>query len=477
MASFNAAAPFRPAAHLGAVLLAAVAVLFGIATALLPGWFVFSVLMVPALAALVLVRPEYALTACVALVCGLVHPSLVPRLPAFGGALAAADAALAMSALYALWALATQPGQAPGVPVAGARLLAVAWGLFAVALVIAVTGSLALRELNPTHVLGETRDLIYVIMLPIAVIVLRSKVRQNRFVVSLVVLGTLGRTDDATTRATTLGLSVIIYALLLVVGAYALGALRLWVFIPVAGMLGLGIVLTYGRTTYAAVLLCVAVAVWWLNPRKLIQLSVLLLIVLAAGSALGLYFKPESFAAVVFRMTSIGDEINYGYSAQWRFWEFEAMLPHILEHPLSGIGLGADYKGLSGSAARPDLNRYMHNAYLYMAGKMGLPALGLFLLAMFSIFAIGRRTARGPAALWARVVGAASAAMVIRFLFASVTEPHLMEDYGVVIIAIAGALAYLSAQRIPPNASDSGVPQTGQRPSAVPWGRRPGWRR
>jgi O-antigen ligase len=453
---------------------------------------------------LVLVRPEYALTACVALVCGLVHPSLVPRLPAFGGALAAADAALAMSALYALWALATQPGQAPGVPVAGARLLAVAWGLFAVALVIAVTGSLALRELNPTHVLGETRDLIYVIMLPIAVIVLRSKVRQNRFVVSLVVLGclfalgqvlqgvfklpvfgaqgisvleTLGRTDDATTRATTLGLSVIIYALLLVVGAYALGALRLWVFIPVAGMLGLGIVLTYGRTTYAAVLLCVAVAVWWLNPRKLIQLSVLLLIVLAAGSALGLYFKPESFAAVVFRMTSIGDEINYGYSAQWRFWEFEAMLPHILEHPLSGIGLGADYKGLSGSAARPDLNRYMHNAYLYMAGKMGLPALGLFLLAMFSIFAIGRRTARGPAALWARVVGAASAAMVIRFLFASVTEPHLMEDYGVVIIAIAGALAYLSAQRIPPNASDSGVPQTGQRPSAVPWGRRPGWRR
>ena len=130
------------------------------------------------------------------------------------------------------------------------------------------------------------------------------------------------------------------------------------------------------------------------------------------------------------------------------------MLPHNQEHPFAGIGLGADYKGARGSSSRPELNRYAHNAYLYMAGKMGLPALVFFLLAMAAIFAIGRRLATSDGLPWARIVGAASAAMMIRFLFASVTEPHLMSDYGVVNIALAGALVLLSARR----AGVAGVP-------------------
>jgi O-antigen ligase len=464
----------RPLAHAGWFVLVFLAVFFGLASAVLPGWFVFSVLLVPAVAALMLVRPEYALTACAALVCGLIHPALVPRIPAFGGALAAADAALAMLAIYAAWSFAAQPRSAALTPVPGARFLAVALGLFGACFAIAVVASLSLRDLNPTFVFGETRDLMYLILLPIAVLILRQPERQERFVLSFVVLGclfsvgqvlqgvfnipvfgaqgmsaleTLGRLDDATTRANTLGLNVIVFSLLLTVGAYALGAIRKPLFFAAAGLLFVGIVLTFGRTTFAAVFICVALVVWWLDARKLPQLMGVLVIAVTIGSALGWYWKPESFASVVYRMTSIGEEIDHGYSAQWRIWEVESMLPHIRQHPLAGIGLGADYKGASGSTIRPELNRYMHNAYLYMAGKMGLPALGFFLLAMAAMFAIGRRTAKSDALPWSRIVGAASAAMMIRFLFASVTEPHLMSDYGVVVIAIAGALAYLSAQR------------------------------
>ena len=467
-------AAMRPQAHAGWFALLCIAVFFGLASAVLPGWFVFSVLLVPAVAALMLVRPEYALTACIALVCGLIHPALVPRIPAFGGALAAADAALAMLTFYAVWSLAAQPRSAASTPVPGARLLAVALGLFCVSFVMAVVASLSVREINPAHVLGETRDLLYLILLPIAVVILRQRERQERFVVSFVVLGclfsvgqilqgvfnipvfgaqgisaleTLGRQDDETTRANTLGLNVIVFSLLLTVGAYVLGAIRKPLFLVAAGLLLVGIVLTFGRTTFAAVLICLAIVVWWLDARKLPQLVAVLVVAVAIGSALSWFWKPDSFASVVYRMTSIGDEINHGYSAQWRFWEVESMLPHIEQHPLAGIGLGADYKGASGSTIRPELNRYMHNAYLYMAGKMGLPVLGFFLLAMAAMFAIGRRTAKSDALPWSRVVAAASAAMMIRFLFASVTEPHLMEDYGVVVIAIAGALAYLSAQR------------------------------
>lgn len=451
-----------------------VALFFGLMSAVLPAWFVLSVLIVPAVAVLLVLRPEYALLALVALTCGLVHPAVVPRLPVLGGSLAAADATLVMLALYTLWALATQARQPPSAPVAGARLLGISLGLFGLCLTIALVTSISLRDIIVSHVLGETRDLLYLITLPIALVILRPPQRQDRFVIGLVVLGclfsvgqvlqgvfnipvfgehgisvleTLGQQDASTSRATTLGLNVIVFSLLLTVAAYALGSIGKPLFLMVAGLLFVGIVLTFGRTTYAAVLICGLLVVWWLNKKRLLQLALMLVVVVALGSALAAYLRPQSFAAVYYRLTSIGEEIDHGYSAQWRFWEAEAMLPLIKEHPLIGVGLGADYKGASGSTLRPELNRYVHNAYLYMAGKMGLLALFFFLLMIACVFAIGRRLALSPASPWSRIVGAASAAMMIRFLIASITEPHLMSDYGVIVIAVSGALVCLGAWR------------------------------
>jgi O-antigen ligase len=474
MASAHHAIRVGPAALAGLLGLGFLALFSGLVSALLPAWLIFAALLVPAVAVLVLVRPEYALLACMALVCGLIHPAFVPRIPVLGGALAAADATLAMLALYAAWSTTTRAREAAALPVAGARSLAAALGLFGLTFAVAVTTSLTVQDLNPAFVLGEARDLLYLLILPIALVILRPHERQERFVIGLVVLGclfsvgqvlqgvfnipvfgdqgisaleTLGRQEDSTTRANTLGLNIIIFALFLTVGAYVLGRIRKPLFLTVAGLLFVGIVLTFGRTTFAAVLICTLLLVWWLNARKVPQLAMVLLIAVGLGSAAAAYWKPDSFAAVYYRLTSIGEELDHGYSAQWRLWEAEAMLPHIKEHPLIGVGLGADYKGSRGSTLRPDLNRYVHNAYLYMAGKMGLPALIFFLLVMASVFNIGRRSARSHALPWTRIVGAASAAMMIRFLFASVTEPHLMSDYGVVNIAIAAALVYLSAQR------------------------------
>ena len=455
------------------------ALCLGLASVILPGYFVFSMLLVPVVAAVLIVRPEYGLTACIALVCGLIHPALVPRIAVLGGSLAAADATLAMLAVYAVWEIAAHRGVVKPVsaPLAGTRMLTAAASFFAATLVVSIAVSLLLRDIPKAWALGEIRALLYVLMLPIAVVILRQQKRQDRFVVSIVVLGclfsvgqilqgifnipvfgdtgisaleTLGRQESATTRANTLGLNVIIFSLLLTVGAYALDIVRKPTFLGVAALLLVGIVLTYGRTTFAAVLISLTMLAWWLNPRKIPQLAILMVVFIAFGSALAIYWKPDSFAAVVYRLTSVGEEINYGYSAQWRYREFDAMLPHIQEHPLLGIGLGADYKGTSGSSLRPELNRYMHNAYVSMAGKMGLPALMFFLLSMVAIFSIGRRLAQSDFFLWPRLVGAAGAAMMIRFFIASVTEPHFMSDYGIVVIAVAGALVYLGAHRAVP---------------------------
>ena len=483
---------FHPLAPVGLTLFACLALFFGLVSALLPAWFIFSVLLVPAVAVLMLVWPEYGLTALIALTCGLIHPAFVPRVPLLGGSVAASDAALVMLALCAVWMLAASKETArsvsvsvsasvsasgsASVPVVGARLLAVALGLFGVSFLIAVPMSLLIREVNPSWVLGEVRRLAYLLALPIAIIILRQPARQRRFVFSIVMLGcafsvgqifqgifnipvfgekggmsaleTLGREDHGTTRSITLGIGVIVFALLLTVGAYVVGAIRKTPFFAVAGLLLFGIFLSYGRTTFAVVAICVVTVVAWLDFRKLSQLVAWFVLAVAIGATLMAFFKPDSFAAVYYRMTSINTEIESGYSAQWRFWEAELMLPQIQKYPFTGVGLGADYKGSSGSSTNPDLNRYVHNGYLYMAGKMGLPALAFFLLAMLAIFAMGRRAAKSDASRSVRIVGAACAAMMINFLLASITEPHFMEDYSLVLIAISGALVTLNAGQV-----------------------------
>lgn len=460
------------------VLLSTLGVFFGLACAFLPPWLLVAGLMVPAVALLIVVRPEYGLTALVALVCGLIHPAFVPRLPMLGGSVAASDAVLLMLALCAVWLLATRgdrpAASAPRVP--GARWLAVALALFGITFVLAVMNSLWVRGVNPTWVLGEARRLLYLSALPIAVLILARRERQHRFVRSLVVLGclfavgqvlqgvfnlqvfgekgrmvaleTMGRQDHGTTRSLTLGIGVIVYALLLTVGGYIVGSVGRLMFVSVASLLAIGILLSFGRTTFAVVLICLFIMVWWLNAAKLPQLIGLLVLAIAVGSAGALAWKPQSFAAVVYRITSINTEVASGDSAQWRIWEAEEMLPHVQRHPFGGVGLGAEYKGASRLSADADLNRYVHNGYLYMGGKMGLPALLLFLAAIAAIVAIGRRGSKRDAPPWSRVVGASGAAMMIYFLLASVTEPHFMMDYSLVLIAIIGALVCLSAQRI-----------------------------
>ncbi len=449
------------------------AVVCGLASVFLPAWFVVSVLMMPALLVLALVRPEYGLLACIALACNLVHPALVPRVPFLGGSLAAADATLALLVVYAACSFAAQAGTHRSMPVKGGRLLMTSAALFGLSLIVAVVLSLTLWQLKPAVVLGEARDLSFLALLPVAIVILRQPQRHKRFIVGFVVLGclfsigqilqgifglpvfgtsgisaleTLGYREYSTTRSNTHGLSVIIFSLFLTIGQYVLGSLRPALFMPLSALLLMGIFLTFGRTTFATVALCVIIVVAWLNLKKLPRLLGWLGAFLVVLSALAFFFKPVTFEAVLYRMTSIQAEIDYGYSAGWRFMEADAMLPHIQQYPFTGIGLGADYKGVSGSSAQTELNRYVHNGYLYMAGKMGVPALALFLLMMATIFAMGRRLAKSDATPAVRMVGAASAAMMVRYVLASITEPHLMSDHGVINIAVAGALVYIGAQ-------------------------------
>lgn len=89
---------------------------------------------------------------------------------------------------------------------------------------------------------------------------------------------------------------------------------------------------------------------------------------------------------------SPGDTLQ-SYSLEWRQFEAEQALRSIAAHPLLGVGLGNSYRGITtlqgeaigafsvnglaaGDVSR--LTRFIHSSPLYIAVKMGLPALFVF---------------------------------------------------------------------------------------------------
>jgi len=461
-------------AFVGVAILAGLVI--GLASALLPAWLVISALVLPAFAMVLIARPEYALVACVGLTCGLVHPALVPRLPFAGGVLVASDLTLVLLGIYSLISLgANSSSTVPGVRKAGPGmwfLLSLLSLFFGTSVVFAIF----LNGIPAKDALGEARDFSYLLLcLPIAAVVLKDPVRQRRFVNGFVVLGclfalgqivqglldipvfgqsgrlealeTLGRTEFGATRSLTRGISVIIMALFLVVGFFVMGRLRLVAFIGISALLMAGILLTFGRTTIVVVALGLIMLVGALRANRLPVLLVTLVVTIGVSISVLAAFKPKTVEQFLVRMTSINDELRFGYSANWRYEEARLIVPRIIEHPLEGLGLGARYKGFAGSASNPDLDRYIHNGYLYLAGKMGLPALAVFLALTAVVFRLGWAIRHAGIEPWRRIVGVVCAVMMVRFWLASFTEPHFMSDYSLVVIAICGALAWLVAGR------------------------------
>ena len=84
------------------------------------------------------------------------------------------------------------------------------------------------------------------------------------------------------------------------------------------------------------------------------------------------------------------EETTESDSLQWRFYENSEALRSIRERPIFGVGLGSQYREITiiqgeaaGTRTTDDitrLTRYVHNSFLSMAVKMGVPTLVFFII-------------------------------------------------------------------------------------------------
>ncbi len=210
---------------------------------------------------------------------------------------------------------------------------------------------------------------------------------------------------------------VLMYLMANVAFCLVLGPLRTpWVRAFLAlqlAFLGVGLLLTYTRAQWIASGIAVLLACALLPRAAKTSLGRLLLLVVPilalavglVGTGLVSVGGAGAGEALVSRAASIftPDDTLDTASLEWRVFEVEAAGRALSEQPFLGVGLGNDYRDvtllqgeasgwlwqLDGSQGR--LTRFVHNSYLYVAVKMGLVALGVFLWFCLAFLMSGAR--------------------------------------------------------------------------------------
>lgn len=143
-----------------------------------------------------------------------------------------------------------------------------------------------------------------------------------------------------------------------------------------------GVVLTYSRSGFLALLLAGAICLWQFGIKgrrlHLVAATVLCVILLAvAAPFLGLYPKiwTDRMATIV---TNSPDRLEESYdngSKEARRELLDLSLGYMAKHPIFGVGPG-NFEAVSGTW------RVAHNTYTELGAEAGLPALFLFLLVL-----------------------------------------------------------------------------------------------
>ncbi len=231
--------------------------------------------------------------------------------------------------------------------------------------------------------------------------------------------------------------------------------------------LGFGILLTYTRALWIAAAAAVGLVLIALFPTykaHLIHYTVIGIATLGLVAGLlsmELQQSAENSALVTASLSRVlsiltPEETLNSESLQWRVFETEEGLRSVSEYPLLGVGLGNSYRrvttfqgeargirtGRSLAAGEiSSLTRFVHNSYLSIAVKMGLPALASFLwfgaaLVVSSVLLYRTLSAGQP-----RAIALAVLAGFIGLMLWSVFHQHFIQTESTAIVGLMAGLA------------------------------------
>jgi len=249
-------------------------------------------------------------------------------------------------------------------------------------------------------------------------------------------LETLGVIENDQTRVQMQGYAFVMVGLAWAMVTATRGGRRLFLALPLILLFSAALYVNFGRALWAWSILAVLMCGVVLGLRRAALLGSALVVLGALGLASLAMVRPEVIEAVVSRVVSVADEGAIRTSGGWRRLENEASAARIARSPLFGIGLGGEYRPwLSEIRTFTEHTRYVHNGYVFVALKLGIPALAvmlwLTLLPWWRAFRQRHQVRVGPQAMWHAVVASWLPMMGLSF-----TQPEIVTPQTVLLMCM-----------------------------------------
>lgn len=211
------------------------------------------------------------------------------------------------------------------------------------------------------------------------------------------------------------------------------------VLLPIAGIIffSTGLAMTFGRGVWVATGVGLLVSAGMMRGFRGVALAMVWGTVLVAVMLAGVFvIRPNVAEAVVMRAMSTGSEIETGGSFGWRKLENEYALKAIAARPLTGVGLGGEYKQTASSHGHFAVETfYIHNAYLAYPLRMGIHA-ALFPFLMMGAFFLVTWRALAVTDVRMRALSAALGGAFVVPCITSYTQPEWMNGYGLTAFSL-----------------------------------------
>jgi hypothetical protein len=439
-------------------------VLLGLITAVFPWYYTVILVVAPAAFLLSAGAPWLGLVFALALLFEIIPKAFVPQLPLVGGRLQGYDVLLLyLAALYALrLALA-------GRLDAWREVGPFRWALLYLAVAGAVSLVYARFVVGNEFALAEARVHIAWLVLPLALAFFGGAAGVKRMSTAVLVFGCIvalyasvqslfdlrimtdARVEsldvanaDVTRSIAGGGVYLIVFALFVFLNRLAERPRHFWWLLPAIALTLLGLAVQFGRgvwvATAAGLLLSAFMHRGWVGAGRVLLIGGLALAALVAGLSV---VRPRMVDALEERAMGIVPELRAGGSFHWRVVENNEALQRIAEKPLTGVGIGGDYKRtISSSGSFAVETRYIHNAYLYFPLKMGVLA-SLIPLAFIIAFGLTvRRILHQRPDVDRGLLAALCGAFLVPVL-TSGTQPEWVSPRGIAALALFMAMALM----------------------------------
>lgn len=439
-------------------------VFFGLVAVVFPWWFVVSAVIAVCFFLVAWFFPEFAIVFLLASLFGVLPESLMPKLALGGGELKPED--LGIPVLFFILLL--KDCNNLKIQISPLRHYIFPLGFFVgVALLSALIA--VLYKTSPVKdVFNELRPYFTWLFLLVFFMAINNENKLRRFKLLLLILALIlaagvmiqsftglsvfGRGQEVrqlwsigggvagVMRSTTPGMFLMTGVLIYIFAAYAKGQIKRPFLLCLFGaILSGGVLVGFGRGMWLSIIVGIVMLAFFSRKAAYTKLIIVFGLVCSVGFGGLLIVKPDYVSAISDRFLSVGEELERGSSFGRRKEENFYAIQKIQQSPLLGVGLGGRYKPESSETLTwPEQSRYIHNAYMKVAVKTGLP--GLFAALLFIAVTIWRTwdaarfnsNHKDPALAFATFW-----VILTTMVFTSMTQPNFVASNGVASIALA----------------------------------------